>query len=143
MTALPGAAAASWRRRLHGESGSGGGISLLMLFASAALIMIMGLVVDVGAKAEALDRANQLAFEAARAGLQVVNPAADRVDAVAVERAVDDYLQARGVTGSGAIANQRITVTVTLTEPTKMLSAIGIDSMTVTGEGIADLVYEE
>jgi len=32
-------------------------------------------------------------------------------------------------------------VEVTISEPTKMLSAIGIDSFTVTGTGTANLVF--
>ena len=63
-------------RELGGESGEGGGISFLMLGAAVALLMVLGLVLDGSAKAHALDRANQLAYEAARAGLQTVNPSA-------------------------------------------------------------------
>ena len=128
-------------RELGGEAGGGGGISFLMLGAAAALLMVLGLVLDGSAKAHALDRANQLAYEAARAGLQTVNPSASRVDVVAVDTAVDKYLAAHGVLGTAAIADQQVIVEVTITEPTKMLSMVGIDSMTVTGHGTANLVY--
>ena len=104
------------------------------------LLMVLGLVLDGSAKAHALDRANQLAYEAARAGLQTVNPSAS-VDVVAVDAAVDKYLAAHGVSGTAAIAYQQVIVEVTITEPTKMLSMVGIDSMTVTGHGTANLVY--
>lgn len=142
-------AAAWWRarwvrlrnRELGGESGEGGGIAFLMLGAAVALLMVLGLVLDGSAKAHALDRANQLAYEAARAGLQTVNPSASRVDAVAVDTAVEYYLAAHGVSGTAAIADQQVIVEVTITEPTKMLSMVGIDSMTVTGHGTANLVY--
>ncbi len=130
-----------WHRELRGESGEGGGISFLMLGAAVALLMVLGLVLDGSAKAHALDRANQLAYEAARAGLQTVNPSASRVDVVAVDAAVDKYLAAHGVSGTSAIADQQVIVEVTITEPTKMLSMVGIDSMTVTGHGTANLVY--
>jgi len=128
-------------RNRGGESGEGGGISFLMLGAAVALLMVLGLVLDGSAKAHALDRANQFAYEAARAGLQTVNPSISGVDAVAVDAAVDKYLTARGVSGTAAIADQQVIVEVTITEPTKMLSMIGIDSMTVTGHGTANLVY--
>ena len=128
-------------RGLGGESGEGGGIAFLMLGAAVALLMVLGLVLDGSAKAHALDRANQLAYEAARAGLQTVNPSASRVDAVAVDTAVEYYLAAHGVSGTAAIADQQVIVEVTITEPTKMLSMVGVDSMTVTGHGTANLVY--
>lgn len=128
-------------RERGGESGEGGGISFLMLGAAVALLMVLGLVLDGSAKAHALDRANQLAYEAARAGLQTVNPSSARVDLVAVDTAVDSYLAAHGVSGTAAIADQQVVVEVTITEPTKMLSMVGIDSMTVTGHGTANLVY--
>jgi len=128
-------------RESGGESGEGGGIAFLMLGAAVALLMVLGLVLDGSAKAHALDRANQLAYEAARAGLQTVNPSASRVDAVAVDAAVGDYLAAHGVSGTAAIADQQVIVEVTITEPTKILSMVGIDSMTVTGHGTANLIY--
>ena len=124
-----------------GESGEGGGIAMLMFGAAVALLMVLGLVLDGSAKAHALDRANQLAYEAARAGLQTLNPSAARVDVVAVDRAVDDYLAARGVSGTAEVTDQQVIVGVTISEPTKMLSMVGIDSMTVTGHGTANLVY--
>ena len=138
-----------WRARwLHlrtrdqgSESGEGGGIAFLMLGAAVALLMVLGLVLDGSAKAHALDRANQLAYEAARAGLQTVNPSISGVDAVAVDTAVENYLAAHGVSGTAVIADQQVIVEVTITEPTKMLSMVGIDSMTVTGHGTANLVY--
>ena len=108
-------------RELRGESGEGGGISFLMLGAAVALLMVLGLVLDGSTKAHALDRANQLAYEAARAGLQTVNPSASRVDVVVVDAAVAKYLAAHGVSGTAAIADQQVIVEVTITEPTKML----------------------
>jgi hypothetical protein len=128
-------------RELGSESGEGGGIAFLMLGAAVALLMVLGLVLDGSVKAHALDRANQLAYEAARAGLQTVNPSASRVDAVAVDAAVENYLAVHGVSGTAAIADQQVIVEVTITEPTKMLSMVGIDSMTVTGHGTANLIY--
>ena len=54
---------------------------------------------------------------------------------------MDDYLAARGVSGTAEVADQQVIVEVTISEPTKMLSMVGIDSMTVTGHGTANLVY--
>ena len=55
----------------HGEEGSGGGMSLLMLGAAVALMMILGLIVDGGAKARALDHAGAIAAETARAAAAI------------------------------------------------------------------------
>jgi Flp pilus assembly protein TadG len=122
------------------DAGSGGGISLMMAIFIIALIMVLGLVIDGSAKAKALDRANQLASEAARAGLQAASP--QGVDAGAVDAAVGAYLHAQGVSDfTSVVGNQQVVVTVTITQPTKMLSAIGIDSTTVTGRGTANFVF--
>lgn len=128
-------------RERGGEAGSAGGISLVMLIGAIGLLMVLGLVMDGSAKAHTLDRANRLASEAARAGLQAVNPAGDRVDTAAVQHAVDQYLHAEGVSGTAEVADRQVIVHVSITEPTKMLSIIGINSMTVTGDGTANLVY--
>jgi len=63
-----------WGRIRGGEAGSGGGISLVMLIGAIGLLMVLGLVMDGSARARALDRADQLASEAARAGLQAATP---------------------------------------------------------------------
>lgn len=133
---------ARWER-LHTrrtDAGSGGGMSLMMAIFIIALIMVLGLVIDGSAKAKAIDRANQLASEAARAGLQAAAP--EGVDAAAVNAAVGVYLHAQGISDfTSAVGKQQVVVTVTITQPTKMLSAIGIDSTTVTGRGTANFVF--
>lgn len=127
-------------RARRSESGSGGGISLMMAIFIIALIMVLGLVIDGSAKAKALDRANQLASEAARAGLQAATP--EGVGARAVDAAVGAYLRGEGVSDfTSVVGKQQVAVTVTITQPTKMLSAIGIDSTTVTGRGTANFVF--
>ena len=128
-------------RERDAEAGSAGGLSLVMLIGAIGLLMVLGLVMDGSAKAHALDRANRLASEAARAGLQAVNPAGDRVDAAAVQHAVTQYLHGEDVSGTAEVADRQVIVHVSITDPTKMLAMIGIDSMTVTGDGTANLVY--
>jgi len=124
-----------------GESGSGGGISLMVLILALGLIAVLGLVVDGGTKARAIDRANQVAYEAARAGVQAMTSGGNQVDLVVVENAADAYLLAHGATGTASVAGQQITVDATFTAPTKVLSVIGINHWTVTGHGTAFLVY--
>ena len=128
-------------RSRDGEDGSGGGMSLVLLLCAVALLVVLGLVVDGGAKAQALDRANRIAMEAAAAGAQAVTTGGGAVNAAAADAAVQDYLAAEGVTGEAQIQANRVDVAVTLTTPTKMLSMVGIDEITVTGDGYANVIY--
>lgn len=128
------------RRWLRDEGGGGGGAALIMVALIPALLIAFGLVVDGGAKSGALDRANRIAMEAARAGAQAVSgPGA--ISAAAARAAADNYLSAEGLTGSVSLSGTRVQVSVTWDQPTKVLSIIGIDDMTVHGEGFADVVY--
>ena len=128
-------------RSRDGEDGSGGGMSLVLLLCAVALLVVLGLVVDGGTKAQALDRANRIAMEAAAAGAQAVTTGGGDVNAAAADAAVQDYLAAEGVTGQAQIQANRVDVAVTLTTPTKMLSMVGIDEITVTGDGYANVIY--
>ena len=129
-------------RSRDGEDGSGGGMSLVLLLCAVALLVVLGLVVDGGTKAQALDRANRIAMEAAAAaGAQAVTTGGGDVNAAAADAAVQDYLAAEGVTGEAQIQANRVDVAVTLTTPTKMLSMVGIDEITVTGDGYANVIY--
>ncbi|MGI8416872.1 MAG: hypothetical protein ACR2P2_11845 [Nakamurella sp.] len=123
------------------EAGSGGGISLVMLVFAIGLFMVLGLVIDGSAKARTLDHANQLATEAARAGLQAATP--DGIDQQRVDAVVGAYLTAGGITewNSHIVGGNQIVVDVTIQQNTKMLSMVGISTMTVHGEGTADVVY--
>lgn len=128
-------------RSRDGEDGSGGGMSLVLLFGAVALLIVLGLVVDGGAKAQALDRANRIAMEAAAAGAQAVTTGGGDINAAAADAAVQNYLDAEGVNGTAQIQATRVDVTVSLTQPTKMLSMVGIDEITVTGDGYANVIY--
>lgn len=116
-----------WRE----DRGSAGGLALIALLAVAALMVVLGLVVDGGAKAAAADRANRIAMEAARAGAQVLTQQGG------VDEVVQQYLAAEGVSGTVVVSADRVDVTVELTEPTKVLSLIGYSRIKVTGHGFA------
>jgi hypothetical protein len=128
-------------RSRDGEDGSGGGMSLVLLLCAAALLVVLGLVIDGGTKAQALDRANRIAMEAAAAGAQAVTTGGGEVNAAAADAAIQNYLTAEGVRGEAQIQANRVDVNVTLTTPTKMLSMVGIDEITVTGDGYANVIY--
>ena len=127
-----------WLR--HGENGQGGGASLMILTLLPALLIVFGLVVDGGAKAAALDRANRIAMEAARTGAQSVSGPGD-VSAAAANSAAQAYLATEGVSGTVAVNGDRVDVHVSFSEPTKVLSIVGIDEWAVEGDGFAQVIY--
>jgi hypothetical protein len=56
--------------------------------------------------------------------------------------AAQNYLASAGVSGTvSALGKDGITVTVTITEPTRVLALIGINDATVTGSAVARIVY--
>lgn len=125
-----------------------GSLSLMLVVLFAALAALAGIVVDGGAKLTGDENAAAVAQEAARAGATSVDTSrayATGVFAVDEQQAITaarDYLSAAGysqftVSADGAEAIQ---VTVALTEPTRFLSLVGIDSFTCTGTAIASLV---
>jgi hypothetical protein len=133
-----------WRRLTDSgrEDGSGGGMSLLLLIATFALLVVVGLVVDGGAKAAGLDKATRLAAEAARSGLQAANLATGTIPDTVAETEVDRYLTSAGATAwTTTLDGTAVIVTVTLTRPTKLLPLMGVDSWTVTATGRADGLY--
>jgi len=136
------------QRRARPPDGEHGALSLMIVVLFVALIALTGIVVDGGAKLAAYENAESLAQEAARAGATrvdassaygsgsfVVNPA------LAVS-AADNYLDSAGYHdySVATIGNRAIEVTVTITEPTKFLSIIGVHSFTCTRSATASLV---
>jgi len=133
------------RQRRDDQRGS---LSLMVVVLFAVLVAMAGIVVDGGAKLTGDENAAAIAQEAARAGATSVDAsrayatgtfAVDRQRAVA---AATSYLTAAGyrrftVTSDGATA---IRVTVRITENTRLLSLIGVDSFTCTGAAVASLV---
>jgi Flp pilus assembly protein TadG len=131
-------------RRSAGDTGS---ITLMLVVLFVALIALAGIVIDGGAKLNQAENATAIAQEAARAGAGMVNQAnaystgsftVDQAQAIA---AAEHYLSSAGYHGSVApVGAESIEVTVTVTGPTRVLSIIGIDSMTSTGSATASLV---
>ena len=123
---------------VHGERPGGVGVRPIHL---------AGVVIDGGAKLNQAENANAIAQEAARAGAGLVNPAnaystgsftVDQGQALAAAR---QYLAAAGYHGTVIpVGTESIHVTVTVTAPTRVLSIIGIDSMSSTGSATASLV---
>lgn len=130
--------------RPDGERGS---LTLMLAVLMVALLALAGLVIDGGRKLNQSASAYAIAQEAARAGAGMVDRSAAyrsgtfRVDEGQALAAARDYLTGAGYSGSvTADGTRRIRVTVTVSEPTLVLSLIGIDTMTSTGSAVASLV---
>lgn len=130
-------------RRLHDERGS---ISLFAIVAVLAVLIILGLVVDGGARIRALQHANDVAREAARTGGEALQAApairgeAALGDASAGRRAAQSYLAGSGVNGSVRISGDRIVVDTTESVDPIFLGLIGVGTGTVRGHAEARIV---
>lgn len=130
------------------QRGDEGRIALLVIVLTVAVLAMIGLSVDGGGKVRALERADNLASEAARAaGQAIYAPQAieggDKVvDPAAAVVAAQNYLTAAGVTGTVTVAPDRkhVTVSVTITYNTVFLGLVGIDTLTATRQATAVLV---
>lgn len=138
------------RRRVAAGGGQDGGSVTVFLAASmVGLLLIVGLIADGGVKVRAVQEADGLAAEAARAGGQAIDLAAAvggepvRVDRQAAADAAYAYLSAADAPGQVTISpdGQALDVAVTLTRPTAFLSLIGITQVTVSGHASVRLVH--
>jgi Flp pilus assembly protein TadG len=125
-----------------------GQISLLVLVLTVAVLAMIGLSVDGGGRIRALQRADNLAAEAARAAGQALQaPQAIQggpkvIDPDAAVTAAHAYLAAAGVTGTVTVWPDRrhVTITVTIAYQTRFLALVGIDTLTATRHATAVLV---
>jgi Flp pilus assembly protein TadG len=131
-------------RRLREERGS---LSLFFVVAALALLVTVGLVVDGGGKIRALQRADAVAAEAARAGGQaIVESRAVRgqgavADPVRARAAAEDYLAAAGVAGKVTVLDgTRLRVETSVTYDPVFLDLVGVGTQIATGEAEVRLV---
>ena len=125
-----------------------GSVTLFLSMTVVGLLVLIGLVVDGGAKVRAIQHADALAADAARTGGQAINkPSAiagdtPTLDNRAASRAATTYLTAHGATGTATVTDggRTLQVTVTSTAPTVFLGLIGINQITVQGHATATLV---
>jgi Flp pilus assembly protein TadG len=125
-----------------------GSLSLMVAVLFAALAAMAGIVVDGGAKLAGDENAVAIAQEAARAGATSVDlsrayaTGTFAVDQQVAVTAASSYLSGAGYRQYGVAADgaDAIRVTVRITEPTRFLSLIGVDSFTCTGTATASLV---
>ncbi|MDQ1041874.1 pilus assembly protein TadG-related protein [Streptomyces sp. V4I2] len=126
-----------------------GGVTVFVAVCVVALLGIIGVAVDGGSKMRAVERADYIAGEAARAGGQAIDAAeaisgnAIVVDPQDAQAAAQAYLNSAGATGTVSVSGdgKTLTVVVTGSYDTKFLSVVGIGSLSVTGQGTAALLH--
>lgn len=136
---------ARWRalrdRDHSGESGAS--ITGLVVVLFAGIIAVTGLAIDGGQHIRGNTRAERVAMEAARAGLQYYRVSGSADPQTAVTAAVN-YLETAdtdgSLTGTAELDGpNHLTVRVTVTTNTVFLSIIGKNTLESTGRGDADL----
>ena len=135
--------AALGRRRSRLDDAESGMVTAFVVIFTLALVLMAGLVLDGGlalaAKVQAIDDAQA----AARAGAQAIDIPTYRasgqitLDPAQAAADAERYLAAAGHTGTVSVNGKQVTVTVTITEPTQILSLAGINHLTETGTGTA------
>jgi Flp pilus assembly protein TadG len=129
--------------RRRGRRDDAGSITLFVVVVTTALLVAIGLVVDGGGKIRALERADEAAREAARAGSQMLDvPAAVRGQSVTLDtpsatRAARAYLDAAGVDGTVTVSGGVVAVSTRVTYRPVLLAVAGVGPMTVTGAASA------
>lgn len=124
-----------------------GSVSVWLALAALAMVLCVGIAVDLGGHVHAQQRARDLAAQAARtageevAAAQAVRGQTPTVDVAAAKRAASAYLAQAGVTGSVSVsAGNVLEVTVTGTYTPMFLTSIGVGTLTVHGHSTARLV---
>lgn len=130
--------------RLRGDDGR---VSVYFAIVTLGFIALLGLLVDGGGRIRALQRADNIAAEAARTAGQAINApvaisgGAKRVDPAAAVAAAQAYIAAAGATcppGCVRIAPDQRHVTVTV--QVVYTEMVHLGSWTVTGTATAVLV---
>lgn len=135
-----------FRRRPGVGDPERGSISILVVSAAIALLLVVALVIDGGRKVQAVAQATSIAQEAARAAAQALDPTAlaqgrtVSVDPAAARTEAEAYLSAAHAQGDVTTTATTVEVHVTVSRPTVFLAAAGITSVTGTGTGTAELV---
>lgn len=124
-----------------------GSVSVWLALTTLALVISIGIAVDLSGHVHAQQRARNIAAQAARTGAQEVTASdairghTPRVDSTAAHRAAATYLSRAGVTGTVTVrAGGYLDVTVTDSYTPMFLTSLGVGTLTVTGESTARLV---
>ncbi len=128
-------------RRARAEEGS---VSIWLATLSVAMVILVGLAVDLGGQVRAQQQLRAVAAQAARAGGEQLDTAAAvrgataRTDTTRAARAARTVLSAAGVTGTVRVTDgTTIHVEATETYRTLFLGIVGLDELPVSGRGTA------
>ena len=120
-----------------------GMVTAFVVIFTLALLVMAGLVLDGGlalaAKVQAIDDAQA----AARAGAQAIDIPLYRstgqitLDPTQAAADVEAYLARSGHTGAVTVNGDQVSVTITISQPTQLLSLAGVTHITVSGSGTA------
>jgi Flp pilus assembly protein TadG len=130
-------------RRHIAKARDAGNASIILVLITPALFAVAGLVVDGGRAINARQRAADQAEQAARAAADALDVDAVRagaalvLDPLAARAAAERYLAASDATGSVAVRQGTVSVTVTGTTSTVFFAVIGINQINVTGTATA------
>ena len=128
------------RTRLGEEDGM---VTAFVVIFTLALLAMAGLVFDGGLALSAKVRAIDDAQAAARAGAQAIDiPLYRQSGTITLDSAqaiadAQGFLAAAGEHGTVTVTGETVDVTVTIIQPTQILSVVGVDQLTVTGAGSA------
>ena len=122
--------------------------AVFFVFVAMAMVAVAGLVIDGGYAMAAKRTCQQQAEQAARAGADALNQGGlrdgtDTVNPQAAAAAAHAFLTGVGAHGTVTINGRTVTVTVTTREPTKILSAVGVDSLGVSETASARSISDE
>ncbi len=120
-----------------------GSVSVFAVIAVTILVMFVGVAVDLSGMVHTLERAQDVARQAARAAAQAADaPTAIRgegaaVDAARAAQAGRAYLGAAGLDGDVTVTGDTVTVTAAASYSPIILGLVGIGSRTMTGSSTA------
>ncbi|WP_354643312.1 hypothetical protein [Kitasatospora camelliae] len=125
-----------------------GAVSTFVAVSAAALVILVGIVLDLGGRLRVIEQTDALAQEAARAGGQQLDEAALRdgrgylVDEPRAREAVQAYLAGHHLTGEVDLHTPGVvSVTIDAHYDTSLLRLIRINTLPVRGTGKAVLVH--
>jgi hypothetical protein len=129
-----------WRLWWRAEAGT---VSAFVVVLLIGLFALAGLGLDGGLALAAKVRATGHAESAARAGAQAIDLAVYRATGqlrlvpAQADALAHGYLAEIGATGAVTVTGDTVTVTVTTTQPTQLLSLIGVREIGAHGSGSA------
>jgi Flp pilus assembly protein TadG len=134
-------------RRLANRDKERGSVTLWMVTAAMAMIILVGLAVDLGGQVLTRQHVNNVAAQAARAGGQQLQASRAirgqevRADPTLASAAARAYLAASDVNGTVQLrGSTAVVVHTSATYHTRFLGVIGIDQVPVTGSAESRIV---